>query len=115
MEGMAHSDLKERTTQFSIASAKFPQGLPQTTAAQACGRQFLRSATSVGANTRSAFRGGSKKEFKPMLGVVIEEADERASWVGVMCDSGSTEGKPIHPLLTEADQPVSVFTSIIKR
>jgi four helix bundle protein len=36
----------------------------------------LRSGTSVCANTRSAFRGRSNKEFIAKAGIVIEEADE---------------------------------------
>ncbi|MCC6840633.1 MAG: four helix bundle protein [Flavobacteriales bacterium] len=115
MEGQTHRDLKERTMQFSAASIRFYQKLPMTTEAQVCGKQFLRSATSVGANTRSAFRGRSPKEFKAKLGVVIEEADECGFWLELMQNTGIIEAKPANSLLLEASELVSIFTTIVKR
>ncbi|MCO6482026.1 MAG: four helix bundle protein [Flavobacteriales bacterium] len=115
MEGQIHKDLRERAKQFSVAGIKFFRGLPKDTEAQICGRQFLRAVTSVGANTRSAFRGRSPKEFKAKLGVVIEEADECGFWLEVMSETGIVKEEPARPLLTEANELVSIFTSIVKR
>jgi len=42
---------------------------------------LLRSASSVGANTRASFRARSNKEFVAKIGIVIEEADESAFWL----------------------------------
>ena len=72
-------DLKDRTKNFAIDVIRFYKSLPKTTEHQVCGRQLLKSGTSVGANTRSAFRGRSKKEFLAKIGIVIEEADELLS------------------------------------
>lgn len=115
MEGQNHRDLKERTMQFSVAGVLFFQQLPKTTEAQVCGKQFLRSATSVGANTRSAFRGRSPREFKAKLGVVLEEADECGFWLELMKNTGIIEAKPAESLLLEASELVSIFTAVVKR
>ena len=115
MDGIEHKDLKERTKQFAVAGVKFYQGLGKDTESQVCGPQFLRSATSVGANTRSAFRGRSSREFKAKLGIVIEEADECGFWLELMIASGIVRSSQVQPLLKESDELVSIFTSIVKR
>lgn len=99
MDGIEHRDLKERTKQFAVAGVKFYRGLAKDTESQVCGRQFLRAATSVGANTRSAFRGRSSREFKAKLGVVIEEADECGFWLELMVASGIMHLPQVQPLL----------------
>lgn len=113
--GKEHIDLKDRTKQFAIAGVKLYQTLSKDTASQVMGRQFLRSATSVGANTRSAFRGRSSKEFKSKLGIVIEEADECGFWLELMNETEIAEAARTDALLKEADELVSIFTSIVKR
>ena len=57
----------------------------------AIGRQLLRSGTSVGANTRAAFMGRSRKEFVAKLGIVIEEEDESLFWMEILSDSNIVE------------------------
>ncbi len=49
--------------------------------ARIIGKQLIRSASSVGANTRAAFRSRSTKEFATKLGIVVEEADESCFWL----------------------------------
>jgi len=115
MDGIEHKDLKERTRHFAVAGVKFYQSLPMTTESQVCGKQFLRSATSVGANTRSAFRGRSSKEFKAKLGIVIEEADECGFWLELMIASGIVRSLQVQPLLKESTELESIFTTIVKR
>ena len=82
---------------------------------QTLGKQLLRSGTSVGANTRSAFRGRSNKEFVAKLGIVIEEADECIFWLELL-NEGTTLNKELtDKLIKEADQLVAIFVSIVKK
>jgi len=111
----AHTDLKDRTKQFALKVISLYQRLPRSTEAQVLGRQLLRAGTSVGANTRAAFRGRSSKEFKAKLGVVIEEADECAFWLELLSDAGLLSQEHTSPLKQEAEQLVSIFVSIVKK
>lgn len=77
--------------------------------------QLLRSATSVGANTRSAYRGRSKKEFIAKIGIVIEEADESQFWLELASETQLCNNDTIEDLKKEANELVSIFTSISKR
>ncbi len=47
--------------------------------------------------------------------MVIEEADECGFWLEVMSETGIVKEEPARPLLTEANELVSIFTSIVKR
>ena len=115
MDAVPHRDLKDRAMNFSIAGVAFYKTLPMITEAQVMGRQFLRSCTSVGANTRSAFRGRSKKEYVAKLGIVIEEADECGFWLDLMIASGTVKETAVSALIKESNELVSIFTSLIKR
>jgi four helix bundle protein len=110
-----HRDLKERTMKFAVAGVTFYKGLPNTPEAQVLGKQFLRSATSVGANTRSAFRGRSKREFIAKLGIVVEEADECGYWLELMGAVAIVKPSDAASLLNEANELTAIFTSISKR
>lgn len=114
-EGRPHRDLKDRTKQFALGVIALYKSLPKTTEAQVLGRQLLRSGTSVGANTRSAFRGRSSKEYVAKLGIVIEEADESGFWLELLSDSGIMPIETTGALHKEADELVSIFTTLVKR
>lgn len=101
--------------QFSLAGIRFYQSLPKSTEAQVCGKQFLRAVTSVGANTRAAFRGRSLKEFKAKLGIVVEEADECGFWLEVMTAAEIVGPGSTQMLMKEPDELVSIFTAMAKR
>ena len=110
-----HTDLKFRTKDFALRILSLYQKLPKTTEAQILGKQLLRSGTSVGANTRSAFRGRSGKEFKSKLGIVIAEADESAFWLELLADGRILDEELVTELKDEAEQLVAIFVSIVKR
>jgi len=115
LSGERHSDLKDRAKKFAIKVVLFYKDLPKSTEAQVMGRQLLRSGTSVGANTRAAFRGRSAKEFRAKLGIVIEEADECVFWLEMLSDVGIVEVERTKELMNEAEQLVSIFVSVVKK
>lgn len=65
---------------------------------------MLRSGTSVGANTRSAFRGRSNKEFIAKVGIVIEEADECVYWLELIQETIEHDSTTIQSLTKKADE-----------
>lgn len=107
------SELKDRTKKFAIDIVRFYTSMPKTTESQVIGKQLLRSGTSVGANTRAAFRGRSNKEFVAKLGIVIEEADESCFWLEVLEELELIkDNKRIKSLLQEANELTIIFNSI---
>jgi hypothetical protein len=73
---MNKEDLKRRTKDFGLRVMKLVRELPNDVPGKVIANQLMRSASSVGANYRSACRARSTAEFIAKLGVVLEEADE---------------------------------------
>jgi four helix bundle protein len=67
-------DLRNRTKHFALRDLRMYSALPKTTEAQVLGKQLLRSATSVGANYREAYRGRRRSNAE------WSERDERHRW-----------------------------------
>lgn len=108
-----NNDLKDRTKKFSLTIIEFYNELPKGMVFHTLGKQILRSGTSVGANTRAAFRARSQKEFIAKIGIVIEEADESVFWCELLEQQKELISKEkLNWLKKEADELVSIFTSI---
>ena len=74
----------------------------------------MRSATSVGANYRSACRGRSKAEWRSKLGICLEEADESAYWLELIMDDGMLPENRVGPLWKEADEICAIFYTTLE-
>ena len=77
------------------------------------GKQLLRSASSVGANYRSACRGRSTAEFIAKIGICEEETDECMFWIEILGDTGY-KNETLKTLWKEADELTRIFVSTIK-
>ena len=102
---MNAEDLKKRTKQFGLRCIKVTESLPGTRTADVLGKQLLRSATSVGANYRSACRAQSRPAFISKIAIAIEEADESLYWLELMIEAG---------LIKEGDEIVAIQTASSK-
>ena len=109
------NDLKARTKNFAIDIINFCKGLGKDYISQTLAKQLLSSGTSVGANTRSAFRGRSNKEFIAKIGIVIEEADECVYWLELIEETIQHNTNTIKSLIKEAGELVAIFVSISKK
>jgi four helix bundle protein len=112
----SHTDLKDRTKQFALAIIELTKNLNQNLAEKEIAKQLIRSGMSVGANTRSAFRGRSPKEYKAKLGVVIEEVDECTYWMDLLTASkANIDTDLVEELHVEANELLSIFISLVKK
>jgi four helix bundle protein len=108
---MTEDDLKKRTKLFALRILKLVAALPKTIAGRTIGGQLARSGTSVAANYRASCRARSKAEFISRLGVVEEEADESALWLGLIIEGGLMKSSLVKPLWVEANELVAIMTS----
>ena len=108
------TDLKQRTRQFAVRVIRLVDALPRRRTADAIARQVMRSASSVGANYRAAYRGRSKAEFTAKLGIVEEEIDECVYWLKLMIDSGIMKKQRLAALLAEANEITAIVVASIK-
>jgi four helix bundle protein len=108
---MDKQELLARTKAFALRSLKLVDHLPRTMSGRAIGNQFVRSATSIGANYRAACRSRSRAEFAAKLGVVAEEADESVYRLELVRESKLLPDSKIGALLAEANELTAIFTS----
>ena len=88
--------------------------LPTRRSCEVIGKQLLRSATSVGANYRSACRARSPAEFCSKMGIVEEEADESAYWIELLMDGEIVKREILTELHGEAGEIVAMVVASIK-
>ena len=106
--------LKERTKNFSLRAIKVFQALPRNEEARIIGKQFLRAATSVGANYRAVCRARSKAEYFSKLSIVVEEIDEALFWLEILEESGIFAKEKLSPLKMEATELVKILATARK-
>ena len=106
--------MKKRTKQFAVDVIKFCDSLKLCKASSVITYQLVKSATSTGANYRSACRARSKNEFFSKICIVVEEADESEYWLEIIKDSKlSNEENELEKLLVEATE-ITKITSTAK-
>jgi four helix bundle protein len=108
---MDKRELQNRTKQFALRVLNLVDALPRTAGGRAISMQLVRTATSVGANYRSACRTRSRAEFAAKLGVAVEEADESLYWLELVRDGKLVPENKLALLLKEADELTAILTS----
>ncbi|MFY7817495.1 MAG: four helix bundle protein [Akkermansiaceae bacterium] len=76
---------------------------------------MLRSGRSVAAHIREASRARSDAEFIAKLGVAAQEADEPLLWLELLPEECRVTSPFIATLVTEANEIISILTSIIRK
>jgi len=108
---MTTEELKKRTKEMALRVIRLGGDLPRTREADVIGRQIIRSATSVGANCRSACRARSRADFVNKIGVVEEETDETLYWLELLSESKIVEPGEVEDLMKEMQELVAIFTA----
>jgi four helix bundle protein len=115
-EGSGRRDLPERTFEFARQIVKLCQALEQTPGvSRTLARQLLRAGTSIGANVEEAQGGQSRADFIAKTYIACKEARETYYWLRLL---GATDLMPnalLAPVTDEANQLVSILTSVVKR
>ena len=113
-KGQFVASLQNRTKQFVLRSIKVFKALPSTEEARIIGKQFIRSASSVGANYRAVCRARSQNEFFAKLSVTIEEADESLFWLEIISESGILPIEKLTALMLEAEELIKILSKARK-
>ncbi len=111
---MDKHEFKQRTKRLALQTIELVEDLPNRRAADVIGRQLLRSATSVGANYRSACRGRSTADVLSKLAIVEEEADESACWLELLVEAHIVPETRVSELIRETNEIVAMTVASIK-
>jgi len=109
---MSPEDLKQRTKKFALEVLRFCDDLPRgRRSTEVLAKQLIRSASSVGANYRSACKGRSKPEFISKLNIAEEEADESNYWLELLNEIGTAKRDTMDRLIKESKEITAILTS----
>ena len=111
---MDEKAFKDRTKRLALQIIELVEELPNRRTADIIGRQLLRSATSVGANYRSACRGRSTADVLSKLAIVEEEADESVYWMELLVEAHVIPETRVSELMRETDEIVAMTVASIK-
>ena len=109
-------ELRVRTKRYASGVVRLYAGLPrQREEVRVIGHQLLRSGTSVAGHAREASRARSAAEFCSKLDGLLQEADESLLWLELLKEDCAIEGEPMDHLLTETNELLAIFTTIVSK
>jgi len=111
---MNEQEFKRRTKHLALRVIELVDELPKRNTANVIGRQLVRSATSVGANYRSACRGKSTPDVLAKLAIVEEEADETIYRLELLIEANIVREARVAELMKETNEIVAMTVASIK-
>jgi four helix bundle protein len=77
------------------------------------GKQYLKAATSIGANIEEAQGSESRADFIHKVGIAQKEARESLFWLRLLGDSGIVTASRLTPLMRENEELIGIITAIV--
>ena len=108
--GFQESPIRKKSFEFACEIVHYCDTLKENRDFEIA-TQLLKSATSIGANTREAQRGVSRKDFKNKFGIALKEADETLYWLQILEATGRDvpEG-----MKNRCEELIRILVAIIK-
>ncbi len=110
-------DIRKRSFQYSLRAIRLHQVLQERKdgTCWVLGKQYLRAATSIGANIEEAQAGETRADFVHKYGIAQKEARESIYWLRLLAESELVEAEKLKPLLRETEEIYAIITAIIKK
>ena len=108
------NQLQTRTKYLALDSIKIFRSLPRNEEARIIGKQFLRSALSIGANYRAVCRARSRAELFSKLSITVEETDEVLYWLEILIESELVNPSNVSSFTKEAKEILAILATARK-
>jgi four helix bundle protein len=112
---MVPVDIRKRAFQYALRAIRLFRHLRREKewAGWIIGEQFLKSATSIGANIEEAQSAESRADFIHKMAIAQKESRESLYWLKLLAESELIAHAKLEPLLKETDEIIAVITRII--
>ncbi len=110
---MTKNIIQEKSYQFALKAVSAYKLLTIRKKEYKLSKQFLKSATSIGANIEEALGGQSSKDFISRLSIAFKEARETIFWLRLLQDSGYLQSSYSKPLLENCEEICRILSKII--
>ncbi|MBI3331952.1 four helix bundle protein [Candidatus Peregrinibacteria bacterium] len=108
------SPLKRKTYAFALRVTLLCKKLMEEKKEYVLSKQFLKSATSIGANVAEAQHAQSRNDFAAKLSIALKEAWESDFWIHLLCDASYIGHSTGEELLRDLSEIIALLTSSIK-
>jgi len=108
-------DIRKRAYQYALRAIRLYQHLQKQkdSAGWIIGKQYLRAATSIGANIEEAQASESRADFAHKVGIAQKEARESLFWLRLLMDSRIISNSRLKLLTKETGELIAVITAIV--
>jgi four helix bundle protein len=113
--GHGRFDLEERTAVFGENCIRFGKKIGINPVTYGILSQFVRAATSVGANYSEANDAESKKDFRHKIGICRKESKETKFWLRMIATADPSLRDEAAGLWQEAKELNLIFSSIVRK
>ena len=110
MSKLDQSPIRIKSFEFACEIVKYCDTLKENRDFELAS-QLIRSGTSIGANTREAQRGFSKKDFKYKFSIALKEADETKFWLEILEATGR---KVPNEMKSKCEELIRILVAINK-
>ena len=111
---MKENLILDKSFAFSVRTVRAYQHITETKREFVLSKQFLRAATSIGANVHEANNAHGKKDFIAKMYIAYKEASETEYWIKLLTETNyftDAEGKS---LLADCIELKQILTAILK-
>lgn len=104
--------IKSKT--FALRSIKLYRYMIEEEHEYVLSKQFLRSATSIGANVKEAIRGQTDADFGAKMNISLKEASETEYWLELIQESEYIPFDDGEEMLAACRELIRILTAIVK-
>ena len=108
-------DLKERTVTFGTNVLRAIRALPNDPTSWSISKQFIRAATSIGANVWEADVAHTDSDFAHKISIARKEASETLYWLELIRRTGLLSVEIHGPLSAEASELLKVLSTVVRK
>jgi len=108
-------EIRARTFAYALRAVRLYQYLQKKKdgAGWVPGKQYLKAATSIGANMAEAQAGETRADFIHKLGIAQKEARESLFWLRLLAESQLVGRVRLRPPIHETEELIAVITAIL--
>jgi len=111
---MKENIIATKSYAFALKAIKLYQHLTAEKREFVLSKQFLRAATSIGANVEESIGGQTEKDFFMKLNIAYKEARESHYWLRLLKDSEIITIEMANPLIQDIEEIQRILGSSIK-
>lgn len=104
--------LRDKSYAFAVQAVNLCFKLQKKKKEYIISKQFLRSATSIGANIEEAIGGQSEKDFLHKISISYKEARESRYWLRLMADTTLIDNETKDSFLMKVNELLKIMGSI---